>query len=204
MSAFAGMPVAWIIARAAGLVAFGILTLSIWLGLAMSTRLFPQRFQSRLFGWHRTLAWTGLSMLGLHAGALLLDPVIGFGPLAVLVPFAAPWRPVAVAAGVIAGWLSVMLLVSFRLRKRIGQRVWRRLHFASFAAFILALGHALTSGTDLSGVGGPILTVLAAGPVLWLTLVRVLTPSRRPAPTPAGQSVAAPAHRTRELAGVSG
>ena len=32
-------PVAWYIARSAGLVAFGVLTLSVWLGLAMSTRL---------------------------------------------------------------------------------------------------------------------------------------------------------------------
>jgi predicted ferric reductase len=191
VSALAGVPVAWIIARSAGLVAFGILTLSTWLGLAMSTRLLPQRFQSRLFGWHRTLAWTGLSMLGLHVAALLLDPVIGFGPLAVLVPFAASWRPVAIAAGVIAGWLWLMLLVSFRLRRRIGQRVWRRLHFASFAAFLLALGHAVTSGTDLAGIGGPILAVVAAGPVLWLTLVRVLTPSRRPAPARAEQPAVA-------------
>lgn len=182
MSVLGGVPLAWLVARSAGLVAFGILTLSTWLGLAMSTRLLPARFQGRLFGWHRTLAWTGISMLGLHVLALLLDPVIGFGPLAVLVPFAAPWRPVAVAAGVIAGWLTLTLAVSFRLRRHIGQRGWRRLHYASFGAFVLALGHALTSGTDLAGLGGPILAVLAGGPVLWLTLVRVMTPRRRKSP----------------------
>ena len=33
------LPVAWLIARAAGLTAFGLLTLSVWLGLSMSTRL---------------------------------------------------------------------------------------------------------------------------------------------------------------------
>jgi hypothetical protein len=192
VSALAGVPVAWIIARAAGLVAFGILTLSTWLGLAMSTRLLPPRFQGRLLGWHRTLAWTGLSMLGLHAGALLLDPVIGFGPLAVLLPLASPWRPVAVAAGVVAGWLSLMLAMSFRLRRYIGQRGWRRLHYASFGAFVLSLGHALASGTDLAGVGGPILAVLAGGPVLWLTLVRILTPRRRPAPARADRPAAIP------------
>ena len=35
----AGLPTAWLVARAAGLVAFGVLTLSTWLGLGMSTRL---------------------------------------------------------------------------------------------------------------------------------------------------------------------
>jgi predicted ferric reductase len=177
MNAFlAHAPVAWYVARAAGLVAFGLLTLSVWLGLAMSTRLLGNTRQKMLFGWHQTLAWTGLSMLALHAGALLLDPTLHFGLASVVVPFASPWRPAAVAAGVVAGWLTLMLAASFRMRKRIGQKGWRRLHYASFAAFFLALGHALTSGTDLQGGGGPILGALAAGPVIWLTIYRILMP----------------------------
>jgi sulfoxide reductase heme-binding subunit YedZ len=173
-------PVAWYVARAAGLVAFGILTLSVWLGLAMSTRLLGAKRQKHLFGWHQTLAWTGLSMLGLHAGALLFDPTLHFRLASVLVPFASPWRPGAVAAGVVAGWLTLMLAASFRMRKRIGQKGWRRLHYASFAAFVLSLGHALTAGTDLKGVGGPALAAIAAGPVIWLVFVRLLTPRATP------------------------
>jgi methionine sulfoxide reductase heme-binding subunit len=189
MNAFlAQAPVAWYVARAAGLVAFGALTLSVWLGLAMSTRLLGPKRHKSLFGWHQALAWTGLSMLALHAGALLFDPTLHFGLASVLAPFASAWRPVAVAAGVIAGWLTLVLAVSFRLRKRIGQRGWRRLHYATFAAFILALGHALTAGTDLQGLGGPLLALLAAGPVLWLTFVRILLPRTAPTPRPAMQA----------------
>jgi sulfoxide reductase heme-binding subunit YedZ len=169
-------PVAWYVVRAAGLVAFAALTLSVWLGLATSTRLLgPKRLKS-LVGWHQTLAWTGLSMLALHAGALLFDPTLHFGLPSLLVPFAAPWRPAAVAAGVVGGWLMLVLASSFRLKKWIGQKGWRRLHYASFAAFVLALGHALTAGTDVHGVRGPILAAIAAGPVLWLGLARILMP----------------------------
>jgi len=175
-------PVAWYVARAAGLVAFGALTLSVWLGLAMSTRLLGPKRHKSLFGWHQTLAWTGLSMLALHAGALLFDPTLHFGLASVLAPFASAWRPVAVAAGVVAGWLSLVLAVSFRLRKRIGQRGWRRLHYATFAAFALALGHALAAGTDLRGLNGPFVALLAAGPVIWLGFVRILLPRTPPAP----------------------
>jgi sulfoxide reductase heme-binding subunit YedZ len=190
MTAVTSISTAWLIARAAGLVAFGTLTLSVWLGLALSTRLLGTRRQAALLGWHRVLAGTGLAMLALHVGALLFDPVIHFGPAAALVPFAAPWRPAAVAGGVIAGWLMVALTASFRLRRFIGQRGWRRLHYASFAAFVLALGHALASGTDLSGVAGPVVALVAGGPVLWLTFLRILSPrgratARRPAATPA-------------------
>ena len=177
-------PIAWYVVRAAGLVAFGALTLSVWLGLAMSTRLFGPKRMKSLFGWHQTIAWTGLSMLGLHAGALLFDPTLHFGIPAVLVPFAAPWRPIAVAAGIVTGWLMLAIASSFRLRKWIGQKGWRRLHYATFAAFVLALGHALAAGTDLRGVGGPILVAVAAGPVLWLGLARVLMPRTARAPSP--------------------
>jgi len=180
VSAVGAVPVAWLVARAAGLVAFGLLTVSMWLGLAMSTKLLGPRRQKALFGWHRTIVWTGLSMIGLHALALLFDPTIHFGPAALLVPLAAPWHPVAVAAGVVAGWLALMLAVSFRLRKWIGQRGWRRLHYASFAAFALSLGHALTAGTDLHGLGGPVLAALALGPTLWLVFLRILAPAPKP------------------------
>jgi len=176
-----GLPVVWLVARSAGLVAFALLTLSVWLGLAMSTRLLGPKRQKRLLGLHRTLAWTGLSMVAFHVGAVLLDPVLHFGALAALVPGAAPWRPAAVALGVVSGWLSLALAASFNARRWIGQKGWRRLHYASFAAFWLALGHALLTGTDLKGFGGPVTAVLAAGPVLWLTFYRLIAPRVPPA-----------------------
>src|SRR5581483_11656796 len=127
MNAFlAQAPVAWYIARAAGLVAFGLLTLSVWLGLAMSTRLLPAKRTKTLLGLHRTLAWTGLSMLVLHVGALLFDPFLHFNVLSVLVPGAASWKPGAVALGIVAGWLSLALAASFKAKKWIGQKGWRR------------------------------------------------------------------------------
>jgi sulfoxide reductase heme-binding subunit YedZ len=175
------VPVAWLVARAAGLVAFGLLTLSVWLGLAMSTRLLGPKRQKPLLALHRTLAWTGLSMVALHAGALLLDPVMHFNVLSVLIPGAAAWRPASVALGVVAAWLSLALAASFNARRWIGQKGWRRLHYATFAAFWLSLGHAVLVGTDLRGLGGPITALLAAGPVLWLSFYRLLAPRQAPA-----------------------
>lgn len=178
----AGMPVAWLIARAAGLVAFAFLTVSVTLGLMMSTRLLKPKRQKALLGWHQTLIWTGLAMLALHGGAVLLDPVMRFGLTAVVVPGAAPWRPITVAAGVVAGYLMLVLALSFRVRRRIGQKRWRLLHYASFAAFFLALGHALHAGTDLTGTTGLVFGAIAATPVLWLTFARILPRPERPAP----------------------
>jgi DMSO/TMAO reductase YedYZ heme-binding membrane subunit len=181
----AGMPVAWLVARAAGLVAFGLLTIAVTLGLTMSTRLLKPQLQKELLGWHQTLIWTGLAMLALHGGAILLDPVMRFGFSAVLIPGAAPWRPVTVASGVVAGYLMLALAASFRVRRRIGQRRWRLLHYASFVAFALALGHALHAGTDLRGNAGLVFAAIALAPVLWLAFARILMPRPgRPSVTP--------------------
>jgi predicted ferric reductase len=201
MTVASGMPVAWLVARAAGLVAFGLLTVSVWLGLAMSTRLLSPRRQKALLGWHQTLVWTALSMLVLHGSALLLDPTLRFGFLTVLVPGTAPWRPLAVAAGVTAAWLVLALAVSFRVRRRIGQKRWRLFHYAGFGAFALALGHGLTAGSDLRGTTGLIAAALAMGPVLWLAFARILMPrtTARPAATRAPAAHPTPVADPRPL-----
>ena len=180
-----GMPVAWLIARAAGLVALGLLTTSVTLGLAMSTKLLSSKRQKALFELHQALIWAALSMLVLHAGALVLDPVMHFGILNVLVPGTAPWRPVAVAAGIVAGWLMLALALSFRVRRRIGQRRWRLFHYASFGAFAIALWHGLTAGTEFKGAPGLVIAAAVIAPVLWLTFARILIP--RPERRPTGR-----------------
>jgi sulfoxide reductase heme-binding subunit YedZ len=181
-----GMPVAWLIARAAGLVAFSLLTVAVTMGLMVSTKVLGPSRQKTLFGWHQTLIWAALAMLVLHGAAILLDPVMRFGPTAIVVPGAAPWRPLTVAAGIVAGYLMLVLAVSFRVRRRISQRRWRLLHYASFPAFALALGHALHAGTDLTGTTGLVFAATALAPVLWLTFARILMP-RAPRPTSAAR-----------------
>lgn len=190
VAASTGVPVAWLVARAAGLVAFALLTISVSLGLALSTRLLGAKKGKSLLAWHQTLMWTGLSMVALHGVAILLDPTIHFGPASVLVPGVASWRPLPVAAGIVTGWLMLALAVSFHVRRRIGQRRWRLLHYAGFVGFFLGLWHALNVGTDLIGLRGLVFAAVVAAPVLWLTFARILMPRpsprrRAPAPAPA-------------------
>jgi sulfoxide reductase heme-binding subunit YedZ len=176
----AAVPVAWLVARAAGLVAFGLLTIAVTLGLALSTRVLGTARGKLLVGWHQTLMWTAVGMLVLHGGALALDPVMRFGFVGVLVPGTAPWRPLPVAAGILTGWLMLALAASFHIRRRIGQRRWRILHYASFVAFSIGLYHALNVGTDLTGLRGLVFAGIATAPVVWLVYARILMPRPRP------------------------
>lgn len=180
------VPVAWLVARAAGLVAFTFLTASVTLGLALSTKLLGARRGKMLLGWHQTLMWTALAMVGLHMVALLFDPTIHFGFAAVLIPGAAPWRPLPVAGGIVAGWLMLVLALSFHVRRRIGQRRWRLMHYATFGAFAIGLYHALNVGSDLNGIRGLVFAGIFSAPVVWLVYARILIPrtTARRAPAP--------------------
>jgi sulfoxide reductase heme-binding subunit YedZ len=174
------VPVAWLVARAAGLTALVLLSCSIWLGLGMSVRLFPPQRQKAIMGWHQSLMWCGLAAVALHGTALLLDPVMRFSVPVVLVPGVAPWRPAAVAAGVVAAWLMLALAASFHLRRRLTQRRWRLLHYLAFVAFACAVGHALSAGTELRGGTGLVVVGALIAPALWLVHARILV-SRLPA-----------------------
>jgi sulfoxide reductase heme-binding subunit YedZ len=196
LAATSGAPIAWLVARAAGLVAFSLLTVSVTLGLALSTKLLGGRRGKAVLAWHQTILWTGLAMLVLHIGGLLLDPVMHFGLLAVLVPGSAPWRPLPVAGGIVTGWLMLVLACSFHVRRRIGQRRWRLLHYASFVAFALGLYHALNVGSDVTGTQGLVFAAIVVAPVIWLVYARILMPRakpRRAAERPAAAPDLAPA-----------
>ena len=90
----------WHVARAGGLVAYGLLAASTIWGLAVSTRLLG-RWPAP--GWtldlHRYLGGLAVAFTGIHLAALLLDSYIQFDLLDLLVPLASAWRPGAVAWG---------------------------------------------------------------------------------------------------------
>lgn len=45
-----------------------------------------------------------------------------------------------------------VIVVSFYVRRWIGQKVWRSLHFGSFGVFIASLVHGIQAGTDTSNL----------------------------------------------------
>ena len=180
----AGVPVAWLVARAAGLVAFALLTVAVTLGLAISTRLLGNKRGKLLLGWHQTLMWSALAMLVLHGGALAVDPIMRFGFVGVLVPARRTVAAPARRRRHPTGWLMLGLAASFHVRRHIGQRRWRLMHYASFAAFAIGLYHALNVGTDLVGTRGLIFAGIVSAPVVWLVFARILCrrPGARPPP----------------------
>jgi predicted ferric reductase len=100
-----------------------------------------------LHGWLSPIA---LALLVGHVLALLADRYIRFDVLDVLVPMVSPYRPVAVGFGIVAAYCAVVVHASFNLRRKIGTKMWRRLHYLSFVALVAAAAHTFLAGTDAS------------------------------------------------------
>jgi DMSO/TMAO reductase YedYZ heme-binding membrane subunit len=131
---------------------------------------------------HKTLAVTGLGALALHGTALVLDSTVKVTPAALLVPGLVTYRPVPVALGVAGGWLFALLTASFWLRRRIGVKNWRRLHWLTYALFLLTTLHGVLAGTDTARAWSRDLYLGALGAVAAATAWRVLVPPPRKGP----------------------
>ncbi len=164
----------WSIARATGFAAFAALALDVIAGLTLSTRVGGRRLARgalvELHGWLSPLA---IALVLGHALVLLADGYIRFDALDVLVPFASPFRPVAVGLGVIAGYLALAVHASFALRRRIGTAWWRRLHYLSFVAFVAAAVHGVAAGTDRAQPWAIAIYSLPIAVVLGLLAIRI-------------------------------
>jgi sulfoxide reductase heme-binding subunit YedZ len=143
----------WLASRASGLVALVLVTISVGLGLAMAGKVMRRPGLSRkLLAIHEQTALAGIVAIAVHGITLLGDPWLHPGISGVTVPFAMGFRPLWTGLGVVAGYLAVLLGLSFYARRRIGARLWRKAHRATVVVYLLGLVHAFGAGTDASAV----------------------------------------------------
>jgi DMSO/TMAO reductase YedYZ heme-binding membrane subunit len=161
-------PTFWLLARASGMTAYALLTATVLAGLVHKSRV------RNVLDLHRFLPTLAFGMLALHGVALVLDRTVHMPLAGLLVPGASPYRPVAVALGVLACELMVVVAVSFSLRRRIGFRAWRRLHWLTYAVFLFATAHGIAAGTDSTRPWAQNVYLAAAAAVVFATAWRAL------------------------------
>jgi sulfoxide reductase heme-binding subunit YedZ len=137
----------WIASRAAGTVALLTASGSVCLGLAMGGRL-VRRSGPDLRAAHEALSLATMAAIVVHAAALLGDSFVKLGVVDVTVPFASGYAEPWTAIGIVAGWATIGLGLSYYARARIGVARWRALHRFTALAWLAGLAHALGEGTD--------------------------------------------------------
>lgn len=135
--------------RAAGFAAYLLLWLGLVSGMAVHMRYRPGPLaMTWLLEAHRMSSALSLSFTLGHMVGLFVDPTISFSLLDLTTGLSSSYRPIQVALGTAAMWLMVAVLGSTALAGRMPYVTWRSLHYLSFPAYIAALLHGLTSGTD--------------------------------------------------------
>ena len=162
----------WYTARATGVVALILLTITVVLGVAgtarLSTKLLPAIVRS---GLHRNVSLLAVAFIVVHVLSSVLDPYAGIKLTSAIVPFSSAYRPFWLGLGAIAFDMLLALILTSLLRSWLSQRTWRAVHWSGYACWPVALWHGLGTGTDsrLSWLllleGG--CAVVVAGSVAW-------------------------------------
>ncbi|HEX3220929.1 MAG TPA: ferric reductase-like transmembrane domain-containing protein [Nocardioides sp.] len=139
----------WAFGRGTGVVALVLFTVSLVLGIvARSGRRVPWLGRFGTSDLHRTAALTGTGLVAAHVGSLLFDPYAQLKVVDFVFPFLAAYRPMWLGLGTVAlDLIGVVTIVSL-LRHRVGPRVFKTVHWATYVLWPTALLHALGSGTD--------------------------------------------------------
>jgi methionine sulfoxide reductase heme-binding subunit len=183
----------WYFTRATGIVATVLLGLSLVWGLTFSSRETGKRLKPNWWlDLHNMLGGLTLAFTVAHVVAVVVDPDAGFNVAQALVPGQATDQAMAIAYGVVAAYLLVVVVATSWPRLRFRRRVWRMLHLVSIPAGVLTVLHALQAGSDGQTRGLQLLLAVLGGAFFYPAVLRVLhvrrrtkhpLPSRRTQPT---------------------
>jgi methionine sulfoxide reductase heme-binding subunit len=167
--------VLWYTTRGAGAVSLVLLSAVVVLGLLarvrFETKAWP-RFLSAAV--HGDLALMTLVFLLLHIVTAVVDPFTNLGLIAAVVPFGSYYRTVWLGLGTIAFELLLAIVVTSLLRRYIGARVWRGIHWLAYASWPIAVIHGIGTGTDRTALWMLVIDVVCVAAVAVALVWRVV------------------------------
>jgi len=142
------VPTAIDVSSVAGLIAVGIFTAQILLGLLLSVGYNPIRHWPRvrgvkLFTFHNWLAYIGLTVALAHPLILLTSSTAGFRLFDIVVPIWSPTQPIPNTLGAIAFYLVTFVVVTSYFRTAFGRHRWKLLHYMAYAAAAVFCVHGV-------------------------------------------------------------
>jgi Ferric reductase like transmembrane component len=140
----------WYLARGTGAVALVLLTASVVLGIVNNVRFAaPGWPRFAIDAIHRDVSLLVLVVLAIHIITSVLD---GFAPIRLfdgVIPFVTPYRPLWMGLGTLAFDLLLAIAITSLVRRRLGYRAWRAVHWLAYASWPVAVLHGLGTGSDV-------------------------------------------------------
>jgi len=179
-----GISAFWYMSRSAGIVGYLLLWASVALGLVISTKVLDGAVRRpAVFAWHEQISLAALGFGAFHALVLMGDHYINFSLADILIPFAASYQPVAVGLGTVGFYLTLLVTVSFYFRRYIGAKTWRKLHYFTFAVYVLVTLHGFAIGSDTKFLAMKIVYLGSLSVILFLVYYRLLIAAMPPVRT---------------------
>ena len=144
------MPTTGTASAATGVISMVLLTAVVVLGVLVNR-------QGRLPGLprfaglslHRYLALLAVGFLTLHILTALAVPFADIGLAAAVIPFTSAREPVWVGLGAVSFDLVIALAVTSLLRRHLGRRTWRAVHWLAYLCWPAALAHSIGTGPGM-------------------------------------------------------
>lgn len=170
----------WWVSRATGMVGGLLLVGSLVWGVLLATRVLkPVDRPAWLLGLHRWMSALACIMIAIHMAALVADNYVYFGWRELFVPWGSEWKNTAVAFGVIAMWLLVLVQGTSMLMRWMPKKLWHAIHITSYAAVWLGFVHGALAGTDVTNPVYQYIVMLLILAAMGFALVRVLIGTNR-------------------------
>ncbi len=152
----------WYLARATGIVSLVLLTVSVALGVLgpLRVRISDRWPRFAIDTLHRDVSLLVIAVLVIHIVTSVLD---GFAPIRLLdavIPFISAYRPLWLGLGALAFDLLLALVITSLMRRRLGYRSWRAVHWLAYASWPVAVLHGLGTGSDTKVWWNLLLTVV--------------------------------------------
>jgi predicted ferric reductase len=180
----------WYFGRATGLIALVLLTATIVLGvlgpLRVSSTVWP-RFAIRAV--HRDVALLSLVVIAIHVVTVVLDGFVPIPLSAAVLPVGSSYRPFWTALGAVSFDVLLAIVATSLLRRRLGDRIWRLVHWLTYVSWPIAVAHGLGAGSDSTAGWALAITFGCCAVVALAALARLQDAQRRsgspPSRTPA-------------------
>jgi len=157
----------WYTGRGSGTVALVLLTVVMVLGIVgRSGRPLPSLPRFAVADVHRNASLIALGLVLLHVIVLFLDPIAQLRLYDLIIPFDYVYRPFWAGLGVIAMELTIIVVATSLVRRRIGPAIWRLVHWLSYAVWPLAWLHSWFTGTDADTFWFRLISIACAAAVI--------------------------------------
>lgn len=136
----------WYLSRGTGVVSLLLFTASVVFGALGGGRFAGARWpRFAVAGVHRNVSLLALAFLVVHVATAIIDPYAGIGWWDSIIPFGSVYRPLWLGLGAVAGDLALAIVLTSLARPRINARLWRAVHWTSYACWPLAVAHGIAT-----------------------------------------------------------